>query len=82
MPRETKTLKAERYLAEGRVIVTDANRALVAAQVRGDGAVYRTGWRDGLWSCSCPHRASSTDCSHIAALKRVTAVDVDRGRGS
>lgn len=78
MPRETKTLKAERYLLEGRVIVTDANRALVAARVRGDGAVYRTGWRDGLWSCSCPHQASSTDCSHVAALKRVTAVDVDR----
>ena len=78
MPRETKTLKAERYLLEGRVIVTDANRVLVAAQVRGDGALYRTGWRDGLWSCSCPHTATTTDCSHVTALKRITAVDVDR----
>lgn len=78
MPRETVATKAVRYLAEGRVIVTDVNHALVAAHVRGNGAVYRTGWRDGLWSCSCPHRASSTDCSHVAALKRITAVDVDR----
>lgn len=78
MARETKATKAVRYLAEGRVIVTDVNRALVAAHVRGDGAIYRTGWRDGLWSCSCPHAATTTDCSHVTALKRITAVDVDR----
>lgn len=79
MARETKTTKAERYLLEGRVILRHVTAHLVAASVRGDGARYSTGWRDGRWSCTCPHTASSTDCSHITALKRITAVDLDRG---
>lgn len=66
-----------RYLCEGRVVVVHVSRSVVAASVRGEGAVYATGWRDGAWSCSCPHGARTTDCSHVAAVKRVTAVDLE-----
>lgn len=80
MPREAKDAKARRYLLEGRVILRHVDRTLVHAVVRGDGALYRTRWEAGAWSCSCPHQATTTDCSHVAAVKRVTAVDVE-GRG-
>lgn len=80
MPRENVATKAVRYLAEGRVILRHVGRTLVHARVRGDGALYRTTWEAGTWSCTCPHRATTTDCSHIAAVKRVTAVDLEASR--
>lgn len=41
MPRETKTLKAERYLLEGRVVVAEVTAGRVLAVVRGEGARHR-----------------------------------------
>lgn len=77
MPRETKDEKAMRYLCEGRVVLVHVSRSAVTAHVRGEGAVYRTRWEAGAWSCTCPHGARTTDCSHVAAVKRVTAVDLE-----
>lgn len=80
MARETVRDKAERYLLEGRVIVATVDRSRVVAYVRGEGAQYVTEWTSGSWECSCPHRARTTDCSHVVALKRVTAVDLGGDR--
>lgn len=70
---ETTAEKAKRLLVEGRVVVVRADREQIAATVRGDGRIYDTGFR-GEWSCSCP--TPSPTCSHIRALKLITAVDV------
>lgn len=79
MSRETVADKAERYLLEGRIVLEEVTRHGITATVRGEGARYRTTWA-GVWSCTCPHQARSTDCSHIAACKRVVAVDLEAGR--
>jgi uncharacterized Zn finger protein len=71
--RETVAEKARRYLTEGRVIVTDARPGQVSAVIRGDGAVWLTGYRSGTWTCSCPNR---TDCTHRRALRLITAPDI------
>ena len=80
MPRESAFDKAGRYLLEGRIILRHVDRTLVHAVVRGDGALYRTRWEAGARSCSCPHAATTTDCSHVIALKRITAVDLEGAR--
>lgn len=77
MSRESVTEKASRYLVEGRIVLEEVGRHGVRASVRGEGCVYRTEWVAGRWSCNCPHRARTTDCSHVAAIKRVVAVDVE-----
>lgn len=78
MSRETVAAKAVRYLAEGRVVLVHVSkRHGVHADVRGDGRIYRTAWQAGDWSCTCPHTARTTDCSHVVALKRITAVDLE-----
>lgn len=76
MPRESAYDKGSRLLTEGRVIVAEVTRYGVVAKVRGEGAVYRTAWQFGTWICTCP--AFRPTCSHIAAVKRVTAVDLER----
>lgn len=75
MPRELVADKAKRYLGEGRVIVTAAGNGYVTATVRGDGAIYRTGYRSGAWWCTCPN---THDCSHRRALRLITAPDIER----
>lgn len=80
MPRETVRDKAERYLLEGRIVLAEVTACRVLAEVRGEGARYRTSWQAGAWQCTCPHRATTTDCSHVLALKRVTAVDLEADR--
>jgi uncharacterized Zn finger protein len=72
MPRENAATKAQRYLCEGRVILTEVARGKVAASVRGEGAIYRTGY-NGEWWCTCP---AVRDCCHVRALRRVTAPEV------
>ncbi|MDZ7673727.1 MAG: hypothetical protein U5K30_01450 [Acidimicrobiales bacterium] len=62
MARETKDQKAERYLCEGRIIVVRVDRRAIVANVRGSGAVWRTWWHAGTWSCDCPHEARTTNC--------------------
>jgi hypothetical protein len=67
--RENARAKANRYLAEGRLTVLRVDRNVVAAECRGAGAVYRVGFEDGTWSCSCPARGA---CCHLHALQAVT----------
>jgi len=77
--RETATEKGRRYLSEGRVIVSDVRLNRVSAAVRGNGTVYQTGFSDGEWHCSCP---TPTDrCSHLYAVRKVTAPDVNEMEG-
>ena len=78
MPRESAREKGGRYLLEGRIIVTVVARNRVVAHARGEGALYRTTWTpaDG-WRCECPHAARSTYCSHVHAMRRITAVDLE-----
>ncbi len=80
MSRESARTKATRYLAEGRVILVSVDRRAVVGKVRGEGAVYTTWWESGEWSCDCPHQARTTFCSHVHALRRVTAVDLGPDR--
>lgn len=75
--RETVAQKGDRYLAEGRIVVIGVDRHHVAARARGAGQVYAVEWSPGAgWSCSCPHIARA-DCSHLLAVKKIVAVDVD-----
>ena len=63
--------KADRLLAEGRVVVTDVTKRHVDALVRGDSGVYRVVYGSGSWSCSCPAWGG---CSHVMAVQSVTSV--------
>jgi hypothetical protein len=67
--RENARAKGLRYLCEHRLTVLRVDPERVEAECRGDGAVYRVGWRDGVWECSCP---AKTTCSHLHALTAVT----------
>ena len=72
LKKEPKRVKAIRLLVTGRLRVWHVSHDLIQADCRGDsGEIYTLGWRDGLWSCSCPAR---TDCSHLGALWCVVAV--------
>ena len=76
MTRQSAAAKAGEYLVEGRLIVTlvDPGRRVVLARCRGDGHVWTLGFDGAEWSCSCPARS---DCSHLLALRRVVAVDLE-----
>lgn len=78
MPRESAYDKGSRLLAAGALILLEVGRYGVIANVRGEGHLYRTAWQFGTWSCTCPNPRPT--CSHIAALKRVTAVDIPEAR--
>lgn len=69
--RESAQAKGERYLASGRVLILRAGPGHVSALVRGDGAVYDCGYRNGVWSCPCAAR--SDQCSHLHAVRLCTA---------
>ncbi len=71
--RENAATKAHRYLVEGRVIVTRVSDRVVAARVRGDGAIWDAIYHAGRWSCSCP---ANDRCSHLRAVRLVTAPEV------
>ncbi len=71
--RESAAIKARRYLAEGRVTITDVRSDKVVAVVRGDGAHYDAGYAHGQWTCDCP--AVTDRCSHLYALRLVTCPD-------
>ncbi len=76
MTRENAAAKARRYLTEGRVVLTRVTPSSVKAIVRGDGATYTSIYRAGQWSCSCPARTDQ--CSHLRAVRLVTAPEVTR----
>jgi hypothetical protein len=73
--RENATAKANRILAEGRLVVRELDEygGTVTADCRGDAAVHSLG-RDeaGRWFCSCKARGR---CSHLLALGSVVAVE-------
>jgi len=72
MIRETIAAKAQRYLAEGRLVVTRVDGDLVQAECRGTGEVYSLGHdpaRPGGWWCLCP---APRRCCHLIALQSVT----------
>lgn len=80
MPPETAGEKAERLLAEGRLIVDrvgDPSRpGLIVARCRGDhGAIYTLGYDPSRaeWRCTCPEPRGR--CSHLKALQLVVVVD-------
>ncbi len=70
MPRENAATKARRYVSEGRLVVDLVANGEVRARCRGDGAIYRLGYRNGRWACSCPALGR---CSHLVALGLVVA---------
>jgi uncharacterized Zn finger protein len=74
--RENARTKAQRYLSEGRVIIESVTGDEVRARVRGDGAIYTSGYSAGVWSCDCP--ALSDGCCHLKALRLISAIDIER----
>jgi hypothetical protein len=68
---ETVEAKAQRYLGEGRLVVTRVLGDYVNAICQGDSGAYDLGHAPGRgWFCSCPVR--SDRCSHLAALWLIT----------
>lgn len=67
--RETRTAKAARYLAEGRVTVTRVSGDLADAVVRGDSGEHHVSHDPAGWHCTCPARGR---CAHVAALALIT----------
>ncbi|MFZ6002628.1 MAG: hypothetical protein ACOYXM_01715 [Actinomycetota bacterium] len=75
MTRESAAAKAERYIAQGRLVVTQVQPGHVRATCRGDGHLWHQAYAHGAWVCDCPARTPA--CSHLVALKRVVAVDLE-----
>lgn len=75
MSRESAEAKASRYLSQGRLIISRVAPGEVDATCRGDGAVYRVGYRRGQWFCDCPARGR---CAHLLALGLVVAPSTER----
>lgn len=78
--RENAAAKARRYLAEGRLSITEVAGPRVRATARGDGVMYECGHSGGDpwggWWCTCPARSA---CSHLLALRSVVAVAATDG---
>lgn len=72
--RESAATKARRLLGEARLIVRECRPGYVDAICRGEGAVYHLGYAHGGWHCTCPSMGNR--CSHLLALKSVTAPDL------
>ena len=75
--RESAATKARRYLSEGRITLIDVSATSVSALVRGDGQIYAAGYTYGEWRCDCP--TPTPQCSHLIALRLITAPDMPRG---
>jgi uncharacterized Zn finger protein len=74
--RENAATKARRYLCEGRLVLESVHPGEATATCRGDGLLYRLGWRRATgWWCTCPAR--SDQCSHLLAMRLVVAMDLD-----
>lgn len=74
MIREAAPAKGRRYLTEGRLVITRCTPSRVDATCRGNGAIYRLGFKGGVWRCSCPARSDA--CAHLIALRLCTAPDL------
>jgi len=71
--RENAISRGRRYVSEGRLVVQSVTPSVARAVCRGDGAIYKVGFKDGRWTCDCP---ALTRCSHQYALGLVTAFEV------
>jgi uncharacterized Zn finger protein len=69
--KESSQEKANRYLIEGRVIITRVDDEQITASVRGSDQDYWAGYdpQQGRWWCECPARGR---CCHLLAVMRVT----------
>jgi hypothetical protein len=76
--RETAATKASRYLVEGRLVVTAVQQGKVTSSCRGDGHIWLQAYSNGVWRCTCP--VVTDQCSHLLALRRVVAVDLEDHR--
>ena len=72
MSRENAAAKANRYLVEGRIVLSLVTTLQVKGTARGDGALWRFGYDQGAWWCDCPAR--SDQCCHLRAARRIVAV--------
>lgn len=72
--RTTARDRAGRLLTEGRVSIVKVDGRSLLALVRGEGHLYRVTYQAGAWDCPCEAR---TTCSHLYAVKRVVAVDIE-----
>lgn len=72
--RENAEAKSRRYLAEGRIVLAVVKDNLVLGTARGDGRMWRFGYKSGVWWCHCPAR--SDQCCHLRAARKIVAVDV------
>jgi hypothetical protein len=82
MTRENAAAKADRLLLSGRLIVTaiDPMARTVAAVARGEGTMHRLAFSPSHgWTCTCPARRDR--CSHLQAVRRCVAVDLNESRG-
>jgi uncharacterized Zn finger protein len=70
-PRENAAAKARRLLTEGRVTITRVDGSAVDAIVRGDSGFHLVQHRPGSWTCPCD--AVGALCSHVKAVRLVTA---------
>lgn len=73
MVKQSIAEKGIRLLATDRVKIVAADKQSVRARVGGDHDTYDVTYVAGLWTCSCP---AVRDCSHLSAVKRITAVDL------
>ena len=71
--RESAFTKGRRLLVEGRIFVRRVDDAGFLANVRGDSGMYETGFDGARWFCTCDHKAASTPCSHVMALRLIFA---------
>ncbi len=67
-------MKAARHLGEGRVSLRelDLYAGVVAADVKGDGAVWNTYHDETGWHCNCP---AFGRCAHMLALGLIATVE-------
>jgi uncharacterized Zn finger protein len=68
--RENAAAKGGRYVSEGRLLVDHVVNGEIRARCKGDGAIYRLGYRNGKRWCDCP---APGRCSHLYGLGLVAA---------
>jgi uncharacterized Zn finger protein len=75
MSRENSAAKAIRYLEQARVRILECHEdaGTLAAEVRGNGAIYVVAYDADGWRCTCP--ALGENCSHVLACKAVTVFE-------
>ena len=74
-PTDSFDEKVGRLLVDGRVAVLERDQAHVLARVEGDTGTYQVAVDErGFVSCTCP--CVGPRCTHVAAVRRVTGLQV------